>query len=347
MNKITATTPETVRAARKHDSPAVASAAGTLQEVLLARPRGFCAGVDRAIAIVERALECFGAPIYVKHAIVHNRHVVERLERLGVIFVEELRDVPRGARVIFSAHGVPPQAHTEAAERELQILDATCPLVTKVHMEARHYARSNKTIFLIGHAEHVEVIGTRGEAPEQTIVVSTEEEARRVQVQDPHQVAYLTQTTLSVDEVRGIARVLQERFPQLSSPRKEDICYATQNRQQAVRMLALHADRIFVIGSKNSSNSNRLVEVACSLGIPTQRVEAKEEIDPQWLEGIRTVGVTAGASAPEDIVQDLVAHLARHYGAQVRELHVVDEHVTFPMPSALKESMPKRSIGTV
>jgi 4-hydroxy-3-methylbut-2-en-1-yl diphosphate reductase len=312
-----------------------APAAPGAMEIVLVRPRGFCAGVERAIAIVERALERFGPPVYVKHAIVHNRHVVERLERLGAVFVEELSAVPPGARTVFSAHGVAPEVHTEAAARELQVVDATCPLVTKVHIEARRFAQAGRTIFLIGHAEHVEVIGTRGEAPAHIAVVGTVAEAERVSVPDPGRVAYLTQTTLSMDDTRDIVAVLKRRFPALAGPGKDDICYATQNRQNAVQALAREADAILVVGSPNSSNSNRLVEVARARGCPAYLVHDFRDLQPAWLEGVRRVGVTAGASAPEEVVQELVLHLSQRHCATVRELEVVEETVSFPLPAML------------
>ncbi|HKI96868.1 MAG TPA: 4-hydroxy-3-methylbut-2-enyl diphosphate reductase [bacterium] len=306
-----------------------------LTEIVLARPRGFCAGVERAIAIVERALERFGPPVYVKHAIVHNRHVVERLQAMGAVFVEELSDVPAGARTIFSAHGVAPQVHRDAEARGLDVLDATCPLVTKVHVEARRFAKAGRTIFLIGHADHVEVIGTRGEAPEHIVVVGTAAEAERVTVPDPEAVAYLTQTTLSLDDTREILAVLRRRFPALAGPGKDDICYATQNRQNAVQALVQATDAILVVGSPNSSNSNRLVEVARARGCPAHLVGSHQELQPDWLVGIRRLGITAGASAPEDVVQALVQHLARAHGASVRELEVIEETVAFPLPAVL------------
>lgn len=306
-------------------------------EIVLARPRGFCAGVDRAIAIVERALEKFGAPIYVKHAIVHNRTVVDRLTKLGAVFVEELDDVPEGAQVIFSAHGVPPDVHDQARDRSLSVVDATCPLVTKVHMEAQRFSREDRSIFLIGHREHVEVIGTRGEAPEHIAVIGTKEEAENVRVSDPGNVAYLTQTTLSLDDTREILAVLERRFPKLQGPGKEDICYATQNRQNAVRKLTEITDLVLVVGSENSSNSNRLVEVAKTGGKPAYLVESFRKVDPRWLEGISRVGITAGASAPEDVVQELVDSLASMTQASIRELEFMEENVSFPMPISLRE----------
>ncbi len=307
----------------------------TLREIILARPRGFCAGVDRAIAIVELALAKFGGPIYVKHAIVHNRHVVERLEGMGAVFVEELAEAPQGARVIFSAHGVSPAVREEAETRGLDVIDATCPLVTKVHIEARRFAAQGRTIFLIGHAGHVEVIGTRGEAPDHVAVVGSVEEARRVEPADPEQVAFLTQTTLSLDDTRAIVEVLRARFPALTGPGKDDICYATQNRQAAVQALVEQAEVVLVVGSDNSSNSNRLMEVAKARGASAHLVESYREIDPQWLQGVERVGVTAGASAPESVVSELVGWLSANSQAEIREIEVVEEDVSFPFPAQL------------
>lgn len=307
----------------------------TLREIILARPRGFCAGVERAIAIVELALEKFGPPLYVKHAIVHNRNVVQRLEGMGAAFVEELAEVPEGARLIFSAHGVSPAVREEAETRRLDVIDATCPLVTKVHIEARRFAAQNRTIFLIGHAGHVEVIGTRGEAPGHVTVVGTVEEARRVEPRDPKLVAFLTQTTLSLDDTRAIVEVLRTRFPALTAPGKDDICYATQNRQTAVQALVERAEVVLVVGSANSSNSNRLVEVAKARGASAHLVESYREIDPQWLEGVERVGVTAGASAPESVVSELVEWLAGNSQAEISEIEVVEEDVSFPLPAQL------------
>ena len=307
----------------------------TLREIILARPRGFCAGVERAIAIVEIALEKFGPPLYVKHAIVHNRNVVQRLEGMVAAFVEELAEVPEGARLIFSAHGVSPAVREEAETRRLDVIDATCPLVTKVHIEARRFAAQNRTIFLIGHAGHVEVIGTRGEAPGHVTVVGTVEEARRVEPRDPKLVAFLTQTTLSLDDTRAIVEVLRTRFPALTAPGKDDICYATQNRQTAVQALVERAEVVLVVGSANSSNSNRLVEVAKARGASAHLVESYREIDPQWLEGVERVGVTAGASAPESVVSELVEWLAGNSQAEISEIEVVEEDVSFPLPAQL------------
>ncbi len=316
-------------------TPVTSRHISSLHTVLLANPRGFCAGVDRAIEIVEEALHRFGAPIYVKHAIVHNRHVVDRLEQKGAIFVEEVCEAPVGARMVFSAHGVSPQVHQAARARQITVVDATCPLVTKVHMEARLYAKADCTIFLVGHANHVEVIGAYGEAPEHIVVVGTVEEARTVQAKDSRKVAYLTQTTLSMDDTQEILAVLKKRFPALQGPRKEDICYATQNRQNAVRRLAKQADVILVVGSAHSSNSTRLVEVGEACNTPAYLVESRHNVELEWLKGAKVVGVTAGASAPEDVVQDLVRWLAGAAHVLVKQLDGPKENVRFPMPKAL------------
>lgn len=318
-------------------APAALGSAENPRELLLVRPRGFCAGVVRAIDMVERALAKYGPPVFVKHAIVHNRFVVERLERMGAVFVEDLAEVPAGAITIFSAHGVSPAVHADAALRGLDVLDATCPLVTKVHMEARRYAREGATIFLIGHRDHVEVEGTLGEAPERTVVIENVADAERIEVRDPDRVAFLTQTTLSIDDTAEIVRVLQRRFPALSGPRKEDICYATQNRQQAVKALADRVDVILVIGSRTSSNSNRLVEVAQAKGVPAYLVDSVDQVDAAWLRGAKRVGITAGASAPEEIVHEMVDALSRRLSATWRELDVVAEHTTFPLPARLQD----------
>ena len=299
----------------------------------LAAPRGFCAGVDRAIDIVDMALQVFGAPVYVRHEIVHNRHVVEGLRQKGAVFVEELADVPEGATVIFSAHGVSPAVRREADARGLRSLDATCPLVTKVHLEALRYAKQGYTIILVGHRQHVEVIGTLGEAPESIVVVETKEEAERLQVPNPEHVSYITQTTLSVDDVREIVEVLRRRFPAIHEPAKDDICYATQNRQNAVKELARRCGTVLVVGAPASSNANRLVEVALALGVHAYLIESAEEIRPEWLKG--DIGVTAGASTPEAIVQACVDRIRALGGHQVEELRLTEERVMFPLPGEL------------
>ncbi|HLN58952.1 MAG TPA: 4-hydroxy-3-methylbut-2-enyl diphosphate reductase [Thermoanaerobaculia bacterium] len=300
--------------------------------ILLASPRGFCAGVVRAIDIVDLALECFGTPLFVRREIVHNLHVVRGFEERGVTFVEELEEVPDGATVVFSAHGVSPSVRAAAAARGLKILDATCPLVTKVHLEAVRFARLGYRIILIGHPGHEEVEGTTGEAPDRITLVSSVEDAVRVPVEDPDHVAFITQTTLSVEDTRPIIEALKRRFPAIRSPGRDDICYATQNRQLAVRALAKEAPVILVVGSKNSSNSRRLVEEAELAGARAHLVDDVSQIRPQWLAGVATVGLTSGASAPEFLVQEILAHLRALLGAQVREVLTVREEVFFPLP---------------
>ena len=304
-------------------------------KVLLSRPRGFCAGVDRAIEIVRRALQKFGPPVYVRHEIVHNRLVVEDLERQGAVFVDELDDVPSGAKVIFSAHGVAPTVFEQADRLELITVDATCPLVTKVHVEARQFAASGFTILLIGHADHVEVIGVVGEAPGQTIVVATPDEAEAVAVPDPARVAVLTQTTLSVDEADRVMRVLRRRFPDLVTPKKEDICYATTNRQMAVKNLQPRIDLWLVIGDPQSSNSNRLRELGSQDGKPSYLVLDADGIDPAWFGGVQTVGVTSGASTPESSVERVVSRLRELGATEVEEVEGVVESIEFSLPKAV------------
>jgi len=300
--------------------------------ILLAAPRGFCAGVDRAIEIVERALTLYGRPVYVRHEIVHNRRVVDRLRGLGAEFVDEIAEVPEGAVVIFSAHGVSPRVREEAAARRLRAIDATCPLVTKVHMEARRHAEEGREILLIGHAGHVEVEGTMGEAPERMRLVESVADAERIEVRDPSRVAFLTQTTLSVDDTRAIVEVLRRRFPGIQGPPQEDICYATQNRQNAVKAVAPRIDLLLVVGAPNSSNSRRLVEVSEAAGVRARLVEEAADIDPAWLAGAETVGVTAGASAPEDLVLSIVARLRSLGGGEPEEVPTVVENVRFALP---------------
>jgi 4-hydroxy-3-methylbut-2-enyl diphosphate reductase len=295
----------------------------------------------RAIDIVRIALETFGPPVYVRKEIVHNRHVVEELRAAGAIFVEELSEAPHGSRVVFSAHGVSPQVRREAEERNLQVIDATCPLVTKVHLEAVRFARSGHTIVLIGHHDHDEVIGTLGEAPHATIVVSSEEDVDQLVVSDANRISYLTQTTLSLDETAGIIQRLRERFPAIDGPPASDICYATQNRQEAVKEVAPRCDLVLVIGSMNSSNSRRLVEVAENAGARAHLIDDASEIDPRWLDGVRLVGVTAGASAPEHLVQELLATLRRHGFEHLEEWTVREEDVHFALPPALVEASRK------
>ncbi|OFW78563.1 MAG: 4-hydroxy-3-methylbut-2-enyl diphosphate reductase [Actinobacteria bacterium RBG_19FT_COMBO_70_19] len=298
-------------------------------KVLLAAPRGYCAGVDRAVEAVEQALAKHGPPVYVRKQIVHNLHVVRDLESKGAVFVEEETEAPEGAVVVLSAHGVAPEVYANAEARHLTVLDATCPLVTKVHLEARRFAGEGSTIVLIGHAGHEEVVGTTGQAPERTILVQDVEEARTVEVSDPTNLSYLTQTTLSVDETNEIIRVLLERFPAMQGPPREDICYATQNRQDAVKEVAGRADVVLVIGSVNSSNSNRLAEVARELGTPAYLVDDETEVDPVWLEGAKVVGLTSGASAPEWLVDRMLAFLAEHGATEVEEVTLAEERLRF------------------
>jgi 4-hydroxy-3-methylbut-2-enyl diphosphate reductase len=312
--------------------------------VLLAGPRGFCAGVNMAIESLQRALELFGAPLYVYHEIVHNKWVVQRFRRQGVLFVEDLDDVPPGSNLLYSAHGVSPEIRRKSAERRLRAIDATCPLVTKVHREAIRFAREGYTIVLIGHAGHDEVIGTMGEAPEAVRLVGNVEEVDQLDVPDTQKVAYLTQTTLSVDDAAEIIARLKERFPEIVGPPREDICYATQNRQEAVRLLAQEADAALIVGSQNSSNSQRLAELARSQGIPSYLIDGPAEIDPAWFNGDETVLVTAGASAPESIVQQCVDRLVERFDAAV-ELHSVrEEEVHFVLPQELRAAGSKSDI---
>jgi 4-hydroxy-3-methylbut-2-enyl diphosphate reductase len=305
------------------------------QEILLAQPRGFCAGVDRAIEIVERALAQFGAPIYVRHEIVHNAYVVEDLRRKGAIFIEELADVPAGNTLIFSAHGVPRSVVDEAAQRGLKVFDATCPLVTKVHMEVAKMRREGREIIMIGHAGHPEVEGTMGQADEGMYLVENVDDVLRLQVRRPDMLAYVSQTTLSVDDTADVINALKQRFPQIAEPKKGDICYATTNRQEAVKFMAPQVDLVIVVGSPNSSNSNRLREVAQIKGTLAYMVDNAAQIDPAWLAGKRRIGVTAGASAPQVLVDAVIAQL-RLYGARsIRVLEGVEENVTFPLPKGL------------
>jgi 4-hydroxy-3-methylbut-2-enyl diphosphate reductase len=303
--------------------------------VILLTPRGFCAGVVRAIDVVKIALETFPPPLYVRKEIVHNRHVVDELRSSGAIFVEELAEVPEGGRVIFSAHGVSPDVRVEAKRRNLDVIDATCPLVTKVHLEAVRFARRGFTVLLIGHRDHDEVVGTMGEAPDSTIVISDEAEARGVEVPNPDKVCYLTQTTLSLDETSGIVTILKERFPAIQGPPSQDICYATQNRQMAVKEVATVCDLLLVVGSQNSSNSRRMVEVCVNAGTPAYLVDDEHDIQPAWLAGAASVVVTAGASAPETLVDRVVASLAALGFGEVEERVVKEEDVRFQLPAEL------------
>ncbi len=308
-------------------------------ELVLASPRGFCAGVDRAVTIVEKALLKYGSPIYVQHEIVHNKHVVQRLRESGAIFVENINEIPLGSRAIYSAHGVSPMVRKIAERRKLTVLDATCPLVTKVHGEAQRYAQKDYTIILIGHHKHVEVQGTVGEAPERIIVVGNIEEVDNLVVPDENKVGYITQTTLSLDDTAEIVNALKKRFPNIKGPAKNDICYATQNRQNAVKALSKEVDLVIVVGAPNSSNSVRLVEVARATGVKARRIESEEELNPEWFKGIQRIGVTAGASAPEDILQGVVLGLKKMFSSSnVRDLNIVKENVTFALPAALKSA---------
>lgn len=319
--------------------PSLAANTISTKKIILIRPRGFCAGVVRAIDVVKIVLDLYGAPVYVRKEIVHNRHVVEKLRQAGAIFVEELSEVPEGARVIFSAHGVSPAVREEAKLRNLQVIDATCPLVTKVHLEATRFAREGYTIILIGHAGHDEVIGTLGEAPQATFLVSTVADADKLEVKDPSRMAYLTQTTLSLDETKDIVQRLQERFPSIRGPKTQDICYATENRQLGVKAVAPLSDVLLVVGSQNSSNSRRLVEVCQIEGVPAYLLDDSGEVNPAWLDGRNTVAVTAGASAPENLVQELISFLQTEYGfGQVEEMELIEEDVRFQLPSDLERS---------
>jgi 4-hydroxy-3-methylbut-2-enyl diphosphate reductase len=304
-------------------------------EIVLAKPRGFCAGVDRAIAIVERALEVHGAPIYVRHEIVHNKFVVEDLRAKGAVFVEELSEVPAGGTVIFSAHGVSLAVRREAEERGLRVFDATCPLVTKVHAEVARMREQGREVVMIGHEGHPEAEGTMGQSATGMYLVESEEDVARLAVRDPDNLAYVTQTTLSMDDAARIVAALRARYPAIVGPKKDDICYATQNRQDAVKFMAPRCDVVIVVGSPNSSNSNRLREVAENLGRNAYLVDRAGEIRPEWIEGARTIGVTAGASAPEVLVQDVIAALQRLGAARVRELEGITESVTFPLPKTI------------
>ena len=311
--------------------------------LLLAAPRGFCAGVDRAIDIVDMALQVYGAPIYVRHEIVHNRHVVDDLRQKGAIFTDDLSDVPRGSVVIFSAHGVSPAVRAEAKERGLRPLDATCPLVTKVHLEALRYARDGYSIVLIGHRNHVEVAGTMGEAPDSIVICETVADIEALELPDPAKVAYITQTTLSLDDVRLMVEALRKRYPKVREPAKDDICYATQNRQNAVKAMASRVQTVLVVGAPASSNANRLVDVAHSLGKASYLIESAEDIQPGWLEG--DVGLTAGASTPEHVVQACVVRIQSLGEFVVEEFKLVDERIMFPLPGELLAVAQERGVA--
>jgi 4-hydroxy-3-methylbut-2-enyl diphosphate reductase len=310
----------------------------TPDKLLLAAPRGYCAGVDRAVQTVERALELYGPPVYVRKEIVHNKHVVAELRERGAIFVDQETEVPEGETVVFSAHGVAPSVHANAGERQLKTIDATCPLVTKVHVEAKKFAAEGYTIVLIGHAGHEEVEGTMGEAPEHIVLIETEEDAQRLVVDDPDKVAFISQTTLSVDETNAIILKLRERFPNITGPRTDDICYATTNRQMAVRQMAGECDLVLVIGSRNSSNSNRLVEVARDHGAESHLIDHEGQVREEWLADKRVVGISSGASAPEELVQRLIAFFRERGTEDVAEFEVVKEDVRFMLPKEIRKA---------
>ncbi len=309
------------------------------EKLYLAAPRGYCAGVDRAVQTVERALELYGPPVYVRKEIVHNKLVVEQLAERGAIFVDQETEVPEGETVVFSAHGVAPSVHANAMKRGLQTIDATCPLVTKVHVEAKKFAADGYTIVLIGHEGHEEVEGTMGEAPENIVLIETEEDVDRLEVEDPTRIAYISQTTLSVDETRAIIARLREKFPDIVGPRTDDICYATTNRQAAVRQMADECDLVLVIGSKNSSNSNRLVEVARVHGAESHLIDNESQMREEWLEGKRVVGISSGASAPEELVQRLVEFFRARGTKDVSEFEVVQEDVRFMLPKEIRKAL--------
>jgi 4-hydroxy-3-methylbut-2-enyl diphosphate reductase len=313
--------------------------------LLLAAPRGFCAGVDRAVLIVEKALEAYGPPVHVRHEIVHNTHVVESLRRKGAVFVEDETEVPEGAVIVFSAHGSPPSAFENSRRLGHVLIDATCPLVTKVHHEARRYARDGRDIVLIGHAGHQEVVGTMGQAPSSMVLVETADDVDALEHDPSRDVAYITQTTLSMDETSEVIDRLRQRFPLLTQPKKDDICYATQNRQDAVKVLAQRCDLILVVGSETSSNSKRLVEVSRDRSVPAHLIDAAAEIDPTWLEGVGVVGLTSGASAPEVLVEEVIDWFRARGTTTIDTVLVVDEDVEFAMPSNLARRLQERAAG--
>jgi 4-hydroxy-3-methylbut-2-en-1-yl diphosphate reductase len=318
------------------------------ERLLLAAPRGYCAGVDRAVQTVERALELYGAPVYVRKEIVHNKHVVAQLRERGAVFVDELDDaIPEGAVTVFSAHGVSPAVHEDAERRGLRTIDATCPLVTKVHKEAVKFAREGYTIVLIGHAGHEEVEGTMGEAPEHIVLVETEADVDTLEVPDPERVSYISQTTLSVDETAAIIARLRERFPSITGPRTDDICYATTNRQLAVKQMAGQCDLVLVIGSRNSSNSNRLVDVARAAGAEAHLIDNETQVRDEWLEGARVVGISSGASAPEELVQRLVEFFRARGTRDVEQFEVLREDVRFMLPKVIRRAMTARDEAAV
>jgi 4-hydroxy-3-methylbut-2-en-1-yl diphosphate reductase len=316
----------------------MAIVANTVEKLLLAAPRGYCAGVDRAVQTVERALEIHGAPVYVRKEIVHNKHVVEQLRARGAIFVEEETEVPEGAVCVFSAHGVAPSVREGAVARRLQTIDATCPLVTKVHREAVRFAGDGYTVVLVGHDGHEEVEGTMGEAPDRIVLVQNEQDVEQLQIPDPERVAYITQTTLAVDETTAILARLRERFPKIVGPRTDDICYATTNRQAAVKQMSEDCDLLLVIGSRNSSNSVRLVEVARDCGTESHLIDTADEIREEWLRDARVVGISSGASAPENLVQDLVQLFRDRGVTDISEFHVIREDVRFMLPKTIREA---------
>lgn len=307
-------------------------------EIILANPRGFCAGVERAIEIVERALEKYGPPIYVRHEIVHNKHVVESLRAKGAVFVDEIDEIPEGAVTIFSAHGVAEKVEIEARERELPVIDATCPLVSKVHKEGQNHAKKGSEVVLIGHRGHPEVEGTQGRIPGGVLLVSEPGDVETLEVKDPDKLAYVTQTTLSVDETRTTINALRERFPKITGPDVKDICYATQNRQQAVRDLAKEVELLLVVGAKNSSNSNRLAELGSENGITSHLIDDSSMIAPEWLDGVTKVGLTAGASAPEELVQGVIDRIGEYRDVSVRNLDGVTENIVFKLPRELSDT---------
>jgi 4-hydroxy-3-methylbut-2-enyl diphosphate reductase len=309
------------------------------EKLLLAAPRGYCAGVDRAVQTVEHALDLYGAPVYVRKEIVHNKHVVEELRERGAVFVDQETEVPEGSTVVFSAHGVAPTVHANAAERNLFAIDATCPLVTKVHVEAKKFAAEDYTIVLVGHAGHEEVEGTMGETPGHIVLIETEEDVDRLEVADPDKLAYLTQTTLSVEETRTIVNRLRARFPNIVGPRTDDICYATTNRQAAVKQMAEQCDLVLVIGSRNSSNSNRLVEVARDHGAESHLIDNAGQVSDEWLQDARVVGISSGASAPELLVQELVEFFRARGTQDVSEFEVIREDVRFMLPKTIRKAL--------
>jgi len=327
-------------------APVSASAPFPQTDIWLATPRGYCAGVDRAIDVVDLAIDLYGPPVYVRHEIVHNHFVVEQLKARGACFVEDLDDVPEGSTIVFSAHGVSPAVRAHAERRRLRPIDATCPLVTKVHLEAVRFAGQGYWLLLVGHDGHAEVEGTMGEVPERTILIQTVEDAERVQVPDETRIAYLTQTTLSIDETKGILDVLRRRFPGIRGPGREDICYATTNRQNAVKELAARCDLVLVVGSPISSNSNRLAEVARAAGVEAHRIDSARDLKPEWLLGKRSIGITSGASTPESLVRELVSLLEARGAGPARDLNVTEENVSFRLPGVLARDVEKSERAT-